>query len=392
MSWEEGQVNKAVIVAAKRTPIGKIGGMLREVPPERLAATVLKAIVEETNIPVNEIDEVILGNCVGPGGNIARLSALEAGFPIEVPGVTVDRQCGSGLEAIQIACRLIQAGAGDMYIAGGVESTSLQPWKIEKPPHLYTSLPPTIFTRARFSPEEIGDPEMGIAAENVAEAYDISRNEQDVYALKSHQKAIQSIDEGRFNEEIVEVNGHKVDECPRRNTSFEKLSKLRPVFKENGTVTAGNACPINDGAAAVLIMSEKKCFELGLTPIMTFVDAVSKGVNPNLLGVGPIPAVRHLLKRQNLSVDSIDLVEFNEAFASQVLASLKTLKIPVEKVNKGGGALALGHPYGASGAILVTRLLTEIKRSDAKRAIATLGIGGGLGLAVLFERYQKGEI
>lgn len=373
-----------MIVAAKRTPIGKVGGVLKNIPPEQLAASVIRELVVEYNLPVSEIDEVILGNTVGPGGNIARLSLLTAGLPYEVSGVTIDRQCGSGLEAINMAARHIQAGAGDIYLAGGVESTSLAPWKMEKPRSIYGS--PRFYSRARFSPEEIGDPEMGMAAENVAEAFHISREDQDAYALRSHQKAIQSQISGRFDSEIVPINGIAKDECPRGNTSLEKLSSLNPIFKKNGTVTAGNACPINDGAAVVLLMSEEKCLQLGLTPLARFVDSTSVGVDPNLLGIGPVPAVKKLLKRNKLRVTDIDLVEFNEAFASQVLASLRELQIPEKIVNLGGGALALGHPYGASGAILVTRLFTELVTLGKGRGLATLGIGGGLGVATLIER------
>ncbi|QHE51528.1 thiolase family protein [Pontibacillus sp. HMF3514] len=378
-------MNEAVIVIAKRTAVGKVGGMFKDVPPEKLVSPLVHNIIEETNIDPNEIDDVILGNATGPGGNLARLSALEAGLPMSIPGVTVDRQCGSGLEAIQMAARSIQAGAGEVYLAGGVESSSLAPWKIEKPSNLYHPQGPTLFTRARFSPEEIGDPEMGEAAENVAEHYEISREAQDEYALSSHRKAMNAIQQGTFLEEIVSVNGMVEDECVRWNTSKEKLAKLPPVFREGGTVTAGNACPINDGASLVLVMSKEKAHSLGLSPVLTFKDATCVGVDPNYLGVGPIPAVQKLFQRQNISVGDLDVVEFNEAFASQVIASLKGLSIPIGKVNLSGGALALGHPYGASGAILVTRLAAEMKAKKLKRGLATLGIGGGLGLAVLFE-------
>lgn len=376
-----------VIIQAKRTAIGKVGGMFRNIPPEKLGAAVLQALVDENKLDPSQIDEVILGNAIGPGGNLARLTALTAGFPVDVPAVTVDRQCGAGLEAINIAARLIQAGAGDIYIAGGVESSSLAPWKLEKPASLYGE-PPTLFTRARFSPDSIGDPEMGVAAENVAEAYGISREQQDAFACRSHQKAIASQEEGRFQQEIVPVNGKTTDECPRPTLTMRSLKRMPPVFQKDGTVTAGNACPINDAAAAVLMMSKEKCDELGLTPILQFVDAASAGVDPNLLGIGPIPAVKKLLQRTDLSMEEIDLVEFNEAFASQVLASVQELNIPEDRLNIGGGAIALGHPYGASGAILVTRLYTEMQRTDAKRGMATLGIGGGLGLATLFERCE----
>lgn len=378
-----------VIVMAKRTPVGKMGGMFKTVPPEKLAAAVIKAIIEESGIDPAEIDEVIFGNAVGPGGNIARLSLLTAGLPEQVPGVTVDRQCGSGLEAVNLACRLVQSGAGDIYIAGGVESTSLAPWKIEKPVSLYDMRGPKIFTRAKFSPDTSGDPEMGEAAENVAEAFNISREEQDWFAWKSHQKAVAAMKEGRFQNEIVEVNGFIKDECPKEKLSLERLAAMKPVFKENGTVTIGNSCPLNDGACAVLVMSERKCKELKLKPALKFVDCTSAGVDPKLLGIGPVPAVQKLLARNRLKMADIDLVEFNEAFASQVLASAKELNIPQEKLNVGGGALAIGHPYGASGAILVARLCTEMKRIKGKRAIATLGIGGGLGIAALYEEWQQ---
>lgn len=388
-------MNKAVIIAAKRTPIGKIGGILKDIPPEQLVAGLIKGIVRESGLVATDIDDVILGNVVGPGGNVARLAALQAGLPFSVPGVTVDRQCGSGLEAINLAARLVQSGAGDIFLAGGVESTSRAPWKIEKPRSLYALKGPEIFTRARFSPEDIGDPEMGMAAENVAERYGVTREIQDSYALASQRKAIASIQTKRFQAEIIPVRIEDAkrqtivfdtDECPRQNTSLEKLAALPPVFKASGTVTAGNACPMNDGAAIVLIMSEQKAQSLGLKPLLTFVDAVAIGVDPNYLGIGPVPAVTALLKRNHLSVSNIDLVEFNEAFASQVIASLDELHIPWDKVNVGGGAIALGHPYGASGAVLVTRLCIEMQREDVTLGLATLGIGGGLGLATLFTK------
>lgn len=383
-------MREAVIVMAKRTPIGKMGGIFSELEPESLLAPLIEHIVSATNLQRDLIDDVIIGNVVGPGGNIARVAALEAGLPVTVPGVTIDRQCGSGLEAINIAARLVQSGAGEVYLAGGVESTSRAPWKMTKPQTLMGV--PQLYTRASFTPSAYGDPDMGVAAENVAEKYEISREEQDEYALKSHQKAIHSQQLGRFDEEIVPIqsNGAWVDtdECPRANTSFAKLQKLPPIFRDQGTVTAGNSCPINDGAALVLIMSRDKCTELKLQPILRFVDAQAAGVDPHYLGIGPVPAVQKLLSRQQLTVEDIDLVEFNEAFASQVLASLKELQIPEDKVNRGGGALAIGHPYGASGAILMTRLCAEILREPYKRGLATLGIGGGIGLATLVEAVE----
>ncbi|MEK4192681.1 thiolase family protein [Paenibacillus sp. FSL L8-0323] len=378
---------EAVIVMAKRTPIGRMGGLLSTLEPEALLAPLIQHIVAETNLPKKLIDDVIIGNVVGPGGNIARVAALEAGLPVSVPGVTVDRQCGSGIEAINIAARLIQSGAGEIYLAGGVESTSRAPWKMAKPQTLMGV--PQLYTRAHFTPSSYGDPDMGIAAENVARKYGISREEQDQYALKSHQKAVHAQQSDRFQQEIVplQVEGQWVntDECPRANTSLDKLQKLPPIFEEKGTVTAGNACPINDGAALLLMMSREKCQQLKLTPILRVVDAQAAGVDPNYLGMGPVPAVQKVLKRQKLTVADLDIVEFNEAFASQVLASLNELQIPQEKVNLGGGALAIGHPYGASGAILMTRLCAEMQHAPYQRGLATLGIGGGIGLATLVE-------
>lgn len=380
----------AVIVMAKRTPIGKIGGQFSTLEPEKLLAPLIKEIMQVTQLPKNLIDDVIIGNVVGPGGNIARLSALEADLPFTVPGMTIDRQCGSGLEAINIAMRMIQSGAGDIYFAGGVESTSRAPWKMKKPNSLIGM--PEFYSRAPFTPSSYGDPDMGIAAENVAQKYGISREEQDQYALHSHQKASKSMQTGRFEKEIVplNVNGKWIssDECPRTNTSIEKLQKLSPVFLEKGTVTAGNACPLNDGAAVLLVMSLDKCRELNLKPILKLVDAQVAGVDPLYLGIGPVPAVQALLKRQHMNIEEIDVVEFNEAFASQVLASLNELHFPLNKVNRGGGALAIGHPYGASGAILMTRLCSEMMYEPFKTGLATLGIGGGMGIATLVEAIE----
>lgn len=383
-------MTEAVIVMAKRTPVGRMGGQFSEFEPEELLASLIRHIVSQTNLPQDSIDDVIIGNVVGPGGNIARVAALEAGLPVTVPGVTIDRQCGSGLEAINMAARLVQSGAGEVYLAGGVESASRAPWKMAKPRTLMGV--PQLYTRARFTPSAYGDPDMGVAAENVAHKFAISREEQDQYSLRSHQKAVLSQQTGRFHQEIVplqtDVGWVTADECPRADTSLEKLQKLPPVFLDQGTVTAGNACPINDGAALVLIMSRRKCLELRLQPILRVVDAQAVGVDPQYLGIGPVPAVRKLLTRRHLNVDDLDVVEFNEAFAAQVLASLKELQIPHDKVNPGGGALAIGHPYGASGAILMTRLCAEMLQKPYKRGLATLGIGGGIGIAALVEAVE----
>ena len=361
-------MTRAVIVKAKRTVIGKKGGMLKDYSPEQLAAAVIRDLVQD--LP-EQVDDIILGNVVGPGGNIARLSSLESDLPFSVPGVTIDRQCGSGLEAIRLACHLIQGGAGQIFIAGGVESTSQSPYE----------------KRARFSPERFGDPEMGMAAENVAEKYGITRQMQDEYAQLSYERAIHSLQSGYFLDELVTIDDLPLqDEGLNPKQNYERmLRRLSPCFKEDGTVTLGNCCGINDGAAAVLIMSEDKAEELGYKPILRFVDSAVTGVNPNYPGTGPIPAISQLLSKYFLTIQAIDLFELNEAFASKVVACAKELSIPYERLNVEGGAIALGHPYGASGAILVTRLFYEVQRHKTNYAISTIGIGGGIGIAVLWE-------
>jgi len=363
----------AWVVDAVRTPIGRVDGALAGVPVERLLAPLIKALLQRSGVDAHEIDEVIVGNAAGPGGNPARVAALQAGLPISVPGVTVDRQCGSGLEAINLAARLIQSGAARCVLAGGVESASVAG---DRP-------------RSRFAPDHIGDPEMGVAAENVAQRYGISRRRQDEFALRSHQRVIAQQDRQAYREEIVAIADAAqpvdTDECPRRRTSLDSLAALPPVFSEHGTVTAGNACPINDGAALVLMVADDMRGRIShtvRTSALKFIDAASAGVDPNLLGIGPVPAVNTVLQRQQILAVDIDLIEFNEAFAAQVLACVDQLELPIDRVNPNGGALALGHPYGASGAILVTRLLHTL--TAGQRGLATLGIGGGQGLATLF--------
>ncbi|MDQ0230710.1 acetyl-CoA C-acyltransferase [Metabacillus malikii] len=361
-------MTRAVVVDAKRTIIGKKDGILKQYSPEVLASYVLKEL--SCNLE-KQLDDVIVGNVVGPGGNIARLSVLESGLPYTIPGVTVDRQCGAGLESIRLACHLIQGGAGEIYIAGGVESTSQSPFK----------------ERARFSPAFIGDPDMGVAAEYVAEAYQISRQMQDEYAALSYKRAIQAINKNSYLDELVKIpNIPLSDEAVNPHVNYKRmLSRLKPCFKENGTVTIGNCCGVNDGAAAVLVMSEDKAKQLGLKPILRFVDSAVTGVHPHYPATGPIPSIRELLNQHSLTMQDIDLFEINEAFAVKIIACAKELEIPYEKINVSGGAIALGHPYGASGAILVTRLFYEVQRRHVKYAISTLGIGGGLGIAVLWE-------
>lgn len=388
-----------VIVKAYRTAIGKAYGMYATVSMEALLEPLFTRILDESRVEAAHIDEVIIGNATGGGGNIARLAALHAGLPVSVPAVTLDRQCGSGLEAVIHACRLVQAGAGDCYLAGGVESVSTAPWRVEKPHSLKQM--PRFYARARFSPDEIGDPDMGFAAENVARQGNISRERQDLFALRSHQRALAARDKGLFDDEIVSVlvegKTVKIDECPRPTISLAGLEKLNPVFSVDGSVTAGNCCPVNDGASLLLVLSRKKARELGFTRGLLFVDASSAGVDPNYLGLGPVPSTQKLLSRQKaLTLDDVGTIEFNEAFAAQVLGSVDQLGLDEQRINLQGGAIALGHPYGASGGIMVTRLFSQLIRQQTAAetqqhspfAMAMLGIAGGLGLTALFKATQ----
>jgi acetyl-CoA C-acetyltransferase len=334
-----------------------------------LAAPLLQKLAD--GIEYN-IDDIILGNVVGPGGNVARVSALEAGLPITVTGLTIDRQCSAGLDAIRIASFLIQGGAGKCYIAGGVESTSNSPYE----------------KRARFSPERIGDPDMGLAAEFVAQKYNISKDQQDEYAKLSYDRSWNAFHHGLFSHEILPLNHFDKDEEFLRERNMEALLKrAKPIFmKDNGTVTAANSCGIHDGACAVLVMEEKIAKELGYQPILRFVDSQISGVHPNYPGIAPVPAIQQLLKKQQLTIEDIDLIEINEAFASKIVACSQQLSIPYEKLNVCGGAITIGHPYGASGAMMVTRLFYEVqRRNHNKYALAAIGSGGGIGIALLFE-------
>lgn len=362
-------MRRAVIVKAKRTPIGKKNGIFQTVEPHILAAPVFKLLAAGVE---NKIDEAIMGNVTGPGGNLARLTVLESGLPLSISGMTIDRQCSAGLEAIRTACHFIQGKAGSCYIAGGVESSSTSPFP----------------KRARFSPDRIGDPDMGEAAENVARKYQISKEMQDKYALLSYKRSWSAYRQGLYKQEIVPVGEAVTDECFVKERNMESLLKrAKPLFaKENGTVTAANSCGINDGAAAVLVMEEGLADELNLRPVLRFIDSAASGIHPDYPGISPVPAIRVLLERNGLTTEDISLFEINEAFASKIAACAFELSIPYEKINVSGGALTTGHPYGASGAILVTRLFYEVqRRMDAKFVVAAIGSAGGVGLAVLFE-------
>ena len=334
-----------------------------------------------------KVDDVILGNVVGNDGNIARKSLLEAGMSKSIPGVTIDRQCGSGLDAVTTACRMIQAQAGSIYIVGGVESTSRAPWKIQRPQSVYDAPTPAFFERASFAPEG-QDVSMIEAAENVAQRYNISRQAQDEYAWKSHQKTIASYEQDIISREIIPVKAKTTifqqDESVKSRLTPALLGRLKPLLTD-GTVTAGNSCMKNDGAVLLLIMERETAESLGFTTGMRFIDSATVGVDPTILGIGPVNAVKQLLHRQQLTINDIEAVELNEAFASQVLASKQLLGISDEQLNLFGGALATGHPYGASGAALVTRLFYM---ENYYRTIATMGIGGGIGNAALFERWS----
>lgn len=373
-----------VVVECLRTPIARRDGALAGYHVEQLVAPLIRALVKQFPDLPDRIDEVILGNAAGPGGNIARLSALEADLPIIVPGVTVDRQCGSGLEAIHLGSRLIQSGAASVVIAGGVESTSTAPLRASRlDAHSET---PAFYDRARFVPEAIGDPDMGIAAENVALRYGITRQQSDQFALMSHRKTIAARETGHFDQELVALPSLSTDECPRADCSLTALQTLKPVFLHNGQITAGNACPINDGACVVLLVSDELAstvFRSGKTPLR-FRGAAAVGVDPHYLGIGPVPATVSVLRQVGLSINDITQVEITEAFAAQVLACQQQLKIQDSQLNPFGGALALGHPFGASGALLVCRLFHGL--SAGETGIAALGIGGGMGLASCFTR------
>jgi 3-oxoadipyl-CoA thiolase len=396
---------EAVIVDAVRTPIGRYGGVLSSVRPDDLAARVIEQAVERTGLLPGEVDDVILG-CTNAAGednrNVARMALLLAGLPVEVPGVTVNRLCASGLEAVAQAARAIRCGDADLMLAGGVESMSRSPFVMLKPER---SLPrgdmKLVDTTIgwRFVNPRMGDlhgtDSMGETAENVAERYGVSREDQDAFALESHRRAVAAMEAGRFDEEIVTVEapqpkGDPVtvhsDEGPRADTSAERLAKLRPVFRaDGGSVTAGNSSQINDGAACAVLCSPERAAALGLEPLARVVSTAAAGVEPAYMGIGPVPASRKALERAGLTIDDIDLVELNEAFASQALASARELGIPHERLNVNGGAIALGHPLGSSGARLTATLVHELRRRGGRYGLATMCIGVGQGMAMVVE-------
>jgi 3-oxoadipyl-CoA thiolase len=394
----------AVILDAVRTPIGRYGGVLSGVRPDDLAAHVVSAAVERAGLDPAAVDEVYLG-CTNQAGednrNIARMAGLLAGLPVEVPAVTVNRLCASGLEAAVQGARQLRLGEADLVLAGGVESMSRAPLVTLKPergfPRGNSELVDTTIGWRFVNPrmEELHSTEsMGETAENVAERYGVSREDQDAFALESHRRAVAAADAGRFDDEIVTVEVPQpkgdamtvhADEGPRPDSSLERLAALRPVFREGGSVTAGNSSQLNDGAACLVLATEERARELGREPLARIVATGSAGVDPGYMGIGPVPATRRALDRAGLSPDDIDLVELNEAFAAQVLASMRELGFDHERLNVNGGAIALGHPLGCSGARLLGTLAYELRRRRARYGVATMCIGVGQGLAAVIE-------
>jgi 3-oxoadipyl-CoA thiolase len=388
--------SRAVVLAGVRTPIGRYGGALAGVRPDDLAALAIREAVGRSGVPAEQIEDVYFGaaNQAGEDNrNVARMAALLAGLPDSVAGVTVNRLCASGLAAVVSACHAVIAGDGELFVAGGAESMSRAPLVTAKPEKEFARGDRTMYDTTlgwRFTNPKLAEkfpPEaMGETGENVAERYDVSREDQDAFALASQQRWAAAAEAGRFDEELVPVGDFARDEHPRPDTSLEKLAALKLAFRENGTVTAGNSSGLNDGAAALVIASEEKARELGIEPLGTFVGSAVAGVDPRVMGIGPIPAVRKLLARTGVDASELDLVELNEAFASQSLAVIRELGLDHEKVNVNGGAIALGHPLGMSGARLVVSLLHELRRRGGRYGLATLCVGVGQGQAALFER------
>src|SRR2546421_5695288 len=394
----------AVILSAVRTPIGRYAGSLKDVRPDDLAALAIAEAVRRANIDTDSIEDVILG-CANQAGednrNVARMALLLAGLPIEVAGQTVNRLCGSGLQAINSAAQAIQTGAGDTFVAGGVESMSRAPFVLGKADTLFSrnmKLEDTTLGWRFINPKlsAMHHPySMGETAENVAQRYGVSRADQDAFALRSQQNAVAAQQSGRFAAEIVPVTipqkkGEPIvvamDEHPRADTTLQKLAALKPVFRKDGSVTAGNSAGINDGAAALVLMARSKAERLGLRPRARIITSAVAGVDPASMGLGPIFATRKVLQRAGLSIKDMDLIELNEAFAAQALQCARELEIDMEKLNVNGGAIALGHPLGCSGARIVTTLLYELERRNGRYGLATMCIGVGQGIATIIER------
>lgn len=386
-------MREAVIVSAVRTPIGKYAGGLAALEGYQLGGIVVREAVKRAGIDPGLIEEVYMGNAEGAPGNLGRVVALEADLPVTVPGIQFDRQCASGLETICMATAMIESGHGDVYVAGGAESMSNNPYFMTKSKRPYSYAYPS-FNYVMMSPPQIGNPDMGITAENVLKEHPVSREAMDKFALESHRRAVKAIKTGAFKEQIIPIATKAgkqeividTDESPREDASLEQLARLKPVFAKDGSVTAGNSCPMNDGAAAVVIMSRDKADELGIPYLLKVKGFGAVGVDPHTMGFGPIGAVRKLLKKTGISLDEVELIELNEAFASQAVACIEVLGLDPGRVNPNGGAIALGHALGATGAVLTTKAAYAMKNSKRKYAVVTMCVGGGEGSAALFEK------
>ena len=393
-------MQNAVIVSGARTPMGRFGGSFKDVAAPDLGAAAIRAALERAGVSPDMVEEVVLGNALQAqeAGYAARLSSLNAGIPEETPTIAVNRQCSSGLEAINMAAQLIRTGEVDIAVAGGIENMTQAPFMLD-PSVRFDGLRMGDSTLRDGLVEGLGCPvnryHMGVTAENVAERFEVTRESQDELALISHQRAVAAIENGRFDRQITPVSvpqrrGDPVivdtDEGPRADTSLERLATLRPVFKRDGTVTAGNASSINDGAAAVVLMSEQKAKELGVTPRLRWHARGVAGVDPAIMGIGPVPAVQKALGKAGMEVDDIDLIELNEAFAAQALYCIRELDLDLDKTNVNGSGISLGHPVGATGAVMTVKLLEEIDMRDQSMGLVTMCVGGGQGVATIFER------
>lgn len=387
-------MREAVIVSAVRTPVGKFRGSFAPIPAYKLGAAAVKEAVRRAKIDPAEIEDVIFGNLMNNEINdMARMVALEAGLPMTVPGIQVDRQCSAGLNAIAYASILIEAGYGDVFVAGGVESDSTRCYTMEKPSKAYQGAPPK-WAVTQVAPGDLNVP-MGITAENIADKYNFTRTELDQFAVRSHQLASKAWDLGYFDEQVIPIEAPvgkgktvvvKRDETVRPDTTLEALAKLKPSFKPDGLVTAGNSSPLCDGAGAVVIMEKQKAKSLGLEIMGKFKGYAAVGVDPRYMGTGPIFATQKLFKRTGMTMKDIDLIELNEAFSAQSLACIRDLDIDMEKLNVNGGAIALGHPMGGTGAILMAKMVYELKRRDLRTGLISFCVGGGQGVSVIIER------
>ena len=393
-------MRNAVIVSGARTPVGRFGGAFKDISAPDLGAAAIKTALDRAGITADMVDEVVIGNAIqaAEAGYAARLASIRAGIPHETPTMAINRQCSSGLEAINVGAQLIKTGEAEIVVAGGAENMSQVPFLVNY--------------QARFDGLRMGDStlrdgltdglgcpvnryHMGVTAENVAEQFDVSREDQDELAMISHQRAVAAIGNGKFESQITDIEVPQrrsdpiivsIDEGPRADTTVESLSNLRPVFKKNGTVTAGNASSINDGAAMVILMSEEKASSLGINPKMKWHTRGAAGVEPAIMGTGPVPAVNKALHKAGMNISDIDVIELNEAFASQALYCIRELGLDMDKTNVNGSGISLGHPVGATGAIMTVKIMEEMEQSDMNLGLVTMCVGGGQGIATIFER------